>query len=1198
MPSHRRLPSGWLSKRGRFVNDWKRRWFVLHSDNILRYYIRAPEPLEATADRRTSTPAGRTSREFLATPSGDAVGWLDLRCVSVVSVARDPYLPEGTLELQTPTRIVYLLPESYRERTRWLEALRAARMGAWFLKGSESFCNDTDQVCESDVAWQDFVGDLDELVYGPEDGPKRSRSVSDDRLDRGFKDPGFHGGCRGSRIQDRECTADFGGKEKMCLPRRNAKLGHRSGTSSDHLFDLRERFRTMKAMMGDRPGGGQRRSSSARNSVTGGEFQAARAPDAQEEIEKLPAATRNSLSDLSPADDSDQSDRSEWSMESLSNSSLSSNEENWDNRNLSITAPPGHTPPPTPVHRQSESQLQLGEMLGRLVREGFGDREAVELQEVFFLSYRAFLTPAQMLDMLLCCYVQPSTEGAGAILSTPHPNVEDMIATKGFWIGSKSSDSEYVKKLKQRCRQGTVELLVHWTSEFFEDFSSSMRRRIRRLAALADDPDVTGGPCLSPLKPVVVALNVRQFEETNPVTMPREGTRLKRNRSATITDRVVYNSEHRPPEVPPETPSIQRPGTPPSDFLEVDARAIAEQLTLLVFADFKRARLTEFTDRTWQKRATPIVQPPCVKKNGKDEAGVPNAARQRLPRKSRDSHFGTVHPGRMVNPDLLRHLYLEPDSGGSTESDVHPRLKFYTVPTIRPKKHRRSSLPGGERCFHSAAPLSEPSTTTSPTSSSKLDLSSAVSLLKNLDRISLWAATEILQQNEPSERCRMMRHILEIADECLWLQNLHLCLSLVAGIQLVSVERLRHLSRVCSEPVFARRREKIASLLSPHNSFTTYHGTLELCLASGKPCLPFLGLTFLDLLQMQSNSADPVKVEFTRLKHAAKLIYQMQSCQLNGFSGKELAVDPSIRALLRTRLNDTKCERELYERSCALEPLPHPHASPQPCAFGVAGKSHLFVKTLPSPDRLAGKQPIITLSDFQDRLPSPREMTEFKLQTDIVDTLPSPRVQSDTDWSVSEFVDKESSNAGDEDLSDTGNIKICRDNLDGRSVNISSRKDSPRIGKRLAPAKHSAEVGKQPSPTGKPCSPPRNILSQIDERKQVDNPLISGGKQSFSGDKPARRSIQLLRSQSLVGTRQSPTSSPVRSSSSDSFSKMPGKRFFSFSGKTSSPTNKPSSPTGKLYSPVGKLSDAIDVKEPRSPSPSLSPYSRRQFRSG
>eukprot|EP00736_Rhodelphis_marinus_P000260 Rmarinus@m.22836 len=101
-PPGKIVKSGWLTKQGGIVRNWKERWFVL-TDTHLHYY----------KDKEASAPQASISLK---------------QCTSIKG-AEEVLQKEYSFQLQTPDRTFYFVASQESEKTDWINAIGRAIIG-------------------------------------------------------------------------------------------------------------------------------------------------------------------------------------------------------------------------------------------------------------------------------------------------------------------------------------------------------------------------------------------------------------------------------------------------------------------------------------------------------------------------------------------------------------------------------------------------------------------------------------------------------------------------------------------------------------------------------------------------------------------------------------------------------------------------------------------------------------------------------------------------------------------------------------------------------------------------------------------------------------------------------------------------------------------------------------------------------------
>ncbi|EIW81242.1 ras GEF [Coniophora puteana RWD-64-598 SS2] len=146
-----------------------------------------------------------------------------------------------------------------------------------------------------------------------------------------------------------------------------------------------------------------------------------------------------------------------------------------------------------------------------------------------------------------------------------------------------------------------------------------------------------------------------------------------------------------------------------------------------------------------------------------------------------------------------------------------------------------------------------------------------------------WVEYAILSRDDPRKRASVMKHIIQVADRCRFIQNFSTMLAITSGLNSSAVRRLKR----SWEQVGA----KYISLLdscetsgSSYKNFSTYR------IALGKvtpPCIPFLGVFLTALTHVQDGMKDNLPgdlVNFGKRQKASEVIQELQRYQIKPYN--------------------------------------------------------------------------------------------------------------------------------------------------------------------------------------------------------------------------------------------------------------------------------------------------------------------------
>ncbi|XP_031563120.1 uncharacterized protein LOC116298721 [Actinia tenebrosa] len=123
-------------------------------------------------------------------------------------------------------------------------------------------------------------------------------------------------------------------------------------------------------------------------------------------------------------------------------------------------------------------------------------------------------------------------------------------------------------------------------------------------------------------------------------------------------------------------------------------------------------------------------------------------------------------------------------------------------------------------------------------------------IVEFFNRIALLVATEILSEETPQARARVISKVIQIADKCRLLGNFNSLKALMAGLQSTPLYRMKETWK----EVPSKRKKKfryLSLLMGESDNFALYRKEMESLLANG-PCLPFLGDFLTQIAQTQA----------------------------------------------------------------------------------------------------------------------------------------------------------------------------------------------------------------------------------------------------------------------------------------------------------------------------------------------------------
>ncbi|KAJ1924577.1 hypothetical protein IWQ60_005110 [Tieghemiomyces parasiticus] len=254
-----------------------------------------------------------------------------------------------------------------------------------------------------------------------------------------------------------------------------------------------------------------------------------------------------------------------------------------------------------------------------------------------------------------------------------------------------------------------------------------------------------------------------------------------------------------------------------------------------------RASLSSATHRRQHAQATPaaITTPPTPVAGPRPLSAV---VEQKL------HHLRSLPPHvfQLTDPEAVaRQLtYVE----GRLFLDVDPRhlLRYIWKPpgpvaTAVDTTTLTNTL-GGDHPGHCGAAAA----TGNPRKDKRQFYRSVAPAFEHFNYISAWVASKVLSQSSHSERAKLVRYFLDVAEALLVLHNFNTLMAVMAGLKSHAVYRLhRTFDLVHQDPADVARLERLHHITSPERHYLGYHEQLQ---RAALPCIPFMGCALRDLV--------------------------------------------------------------------------------------------------------------------------------------------------------------------------------------------------------------------------------------------------------------------------------------------------------------------------------------------------------------
>lgn len=200
-------------------------------------------------------------------------------------------------------------------------------------------------------------------------------------------------------------------------------------------------------------------------------------------------------------------------------------------------------------------------------------------------------------------------------------------------------------------------------------------------------------------------------------------------------------------------------------------------------------------------------------------------------------------------------------------------------------------------------------------------------VIDHFNKVSLWAASQILNQLEVAERIKAYQKLVETCKCLRKLRSFNMLMAVLAALNSSPVHRLKHTqdgSGTRSKNVLTR----LQSLMSHEDSYATLRAALQTC---GRPAIPYLGmyLTDITLVHLGNNdflnpgekSKDELIIDENSIVNFAKMRMLYNICKVIDLFQKDSydgELDQSIAEFLGSF--EYRTTDELFEISLHVEP--------------------------------------------------------------------------------------------------------------------------------------------------------------------------------------------------------------------------------------------------------------------------------------
>eukprot|EP01104_Vermistella_antarctica_P016824 TRINITY_DN5829_c0_g1_i1.p1 TRINITY_DN5829_c0_g1~~TRINITY_DN5829_c0_g1_i1.p1 ORF type:complete len:1285 (-),score=266.80 TRINITY_DN5829_c0_g1_i1:255-4109(-) len=134
---------------------------------------------------------------------------------------------------------------------------------------------------------------------------------------------------------------------------------------------------------------------------------------------------------------------------------------------------------------------------------------------------------------------------------------------------------------------------------------------------------------------------------------------------------------------------------------------------------------------------------------------------------------------------------------------------------------------------------------------------SMAAMVRQFNKCGRWITSETLVRDAASERAEILAYFINVATECLALQNFNACFALVGGLNSAPISRLKMTWEKVPK-VEMKRYKKLTSLCDVQLNQGNYRRRLQ---SASKPLIPHLAVFTKDLFSIETNNPDNVKAD-------------------------------------------------------------------------------------------------------------------------------------------------------------------------------------------------------------------------------------------------------------------------------------------------------------------------------------------------
>ncbi|KAK9466356.1 ras guanine nucleotide exchange factor domain-containing protein [Lipomyces arxii] len=189
------------------------------------------------------------------------------------------------------------------------------------------------------------------------------------------------------------------------------------------------------------------------------------------------------------------------------------------------------------------------------------------------------------------------------------------------------------------------------------------------------------------------------------------------------------------------------------------------------------------------------------------------------------------------------------------------------------------------------------------------------------NQLTNWTAQCVLTQNDLKKRVNVIKHLINIADQCRQLNNFSSMTAIISALYSATIHRLNrtweqipHRSQVILD--------SLNNLMNSTRNFGEYRAMLHLV---NPPCVPFFGVYLTDLTFIEDGNTDMLlrqvsdspMINFSKRTKSAEVIREIQQYQSVPYA---LQPVQALQDMIREGLADAPSIETMYDQSLSIEP--------------------------------------------------------------------------------------------------------------------------------------------------------------------------------------------------------------------------------------------------------------------------------------